>query len=321
MMTCEILGIRTEFHLSYFFLAAALILSGHSLLAASSMGFSFLHELAHAAAALMLGYTPQKISAGIFGGILHLRESVIRPRDQLIIHLAGPAFNVMAAALFFGVFLVLGHDDLRWLLQLTTANLVLGLFNLMPFYPLDGGKLFNLYLAFFFGFARAERVSQFFSRLFSFSLFLLGIYLVKYNWMNLLISALGINLAIAEKDDHSFLFYKLTQTIEQGCAGQKEKIRVCRSDASALAILRSYRPQENRLFTIVDKKGSYKGQLTEDDVLSGIYQCGIYADFSRLLAWKREQQARAQQNKAGQSAAKDGSYPDHIKCRSDRKVE
>lgn len=298
MLTCEILGIKTEFHLSYFLLAAVLSLSGHGLLAASSMGFSFLHELAHAAAAKKMGYTPQKISAGIFGGILHLREGVIRPKDQLIIHLAGPTFNAVCAALLLGTYRLLQLSALavsewQWIFMLSISNLVLAIFNLMPFYPLDGGKIVSLYLAFFLGFSKAEHISQFFSRLFSLSLFFLGIYLVKYNWMNLLISTLGINLALAERDDHSFLFYKLAKNIGTFSGEQEKKIKVCRSDASAMKVLQSYKPQESRLFTIVDRKGSYKGQLTEDDVLSGIFQCGIYADFSRLLAWKRENQNTA----------------------------
>ncbi|WP_330548589.1 site-2 protease family protein [Bacilliculturomica massiliensis] len=291
MISCRVSGIKTEFHLSYFLLVAVICIFGHCILAVASTGFSFLHELAHAAAAKKLGYTPEKISAGLFGGVLHLRESVIKPKDQLIIHLAGPLFNIVCAT---GLYSLSMFFPQPWIMELTMANLILGLFNLMPFYPLDGGKLMNLYLAFFFGFRRAEQVSKIFSRLFSLFLFLLGIYLVKYNLANLLVSALGINLAIAERDDNSFLFYKLTKNIEVGSAGREPKIRVCRNDESALKILESYKPQENRLFTVVNYKGSYKGQLTEEDVLSGIYDCGIYADFDRLLHWKRNRNRKVE---------------------------
>ena len=288
MLCFKILGIRTEFHLSYFLLVGLLCISGHCLLAAAATGFSYLHEAAHGAAAKRLGYTPEKISAGLFGGILHLRESVIKPKDQLFIHLAGPFFNAMAAGLLF--WLYQAHPR-PWVMDLLVSNLILALFNLMPFYPLDGGKLVNLYLAFFLGFRRAELVSHFFSRLFSIFLFLLGIYLVQYNLVNLLISALAVNLAIAEHDDNSFLFYKLTKNIAAGTVGREPKLMVCRSDDSAYRILSSYKPQENRLFTVVNHKGSYRGQLTEEDVIAGIYHCGIYADFHRLLRWKRDKTA------------------------------
>lgn len=291
MLHSNVFGIKTEFHFSYFLLVGVLCLFGHCLLAAASTGFSFLHELAHGAAAKKLGYTPEKISAGLFGGILHLRESVIKPKDQLLIHLAGPFFNVICAAVLFFIYI---YEPQIWIMELITANIILGLFNLMPFYPLDGGKLVNLYLAFFFGFRRAEQISQFFSKLFALFLFLLGIYLVQYNLANLLISALGINLAIAQRDDNSFLFYKLTKNIEIGSAGREAKIKVCRNDDAVVKILESYKPEENRLFTVVNHKGSYKGQLTEEDVLDGIYDCGIYADFDRLLYWKRNRNRKVE---------------------------
>ena len=164
MVSLQLFGIKIEFHASYFLLLALLGLCGNWLLALVSTGFSFLHELAHGFVAKRLGYTPQKISAGLFGGILHLRENVISPKDQLLIHLAGPFFNVFMALIGFLIYRVFPFS---WILELIISNLMLGFFNLMPFYPLDGGKLSNLYLAFLFGFRKAEQVSHFFSRLFS----------------------------------------------------------------------------------------------------------------------------------------------------------
>ena len=118
--------------------------------------------------------------------------------------------------------------------------------------------------------------------------------MVQYNLVNLLISALGMNLLIAEKNDNQFLFYKLKRNIEVGSAGRKPQIKVCKNTDTAIKILESYRPQENRLFTIVNQKGSYKGQLTESDVLAGIYDCGIYADFEHLLYWKRKKNRKVE---------------------------
>ncbi len=278
------LGIRTELSLSFFLLLFLIAMSGNSLFAFASALFSYLHELAHASAARALGYTPEKISAGLFGGVMHLREGFIRPFHELLIHLAGPSFNLItAAALFFLNQLVLS----QLLADIILANLVLGLFNLMPFYPLDGGKITKLYLSFFIGFGRAEKVSRFFSGLFSLFLFFLGIYLVQYNGMNLLVSALGINLFLAGRADRGFLFYKVAKDIRTGGPRNREKLVVCRCHTKAIKVIHSYRPMDNRIFTVVNEKGSYRGQLSEDELLAGIYDCGIYADFEKLLAQKR----------------------------------
>lgn len=287
MIRLTAFGIRTELSLSFFLLLFLIALSGNSMFAFASALFSYFHELAHASAAKALGYTPEKISAGLFGGVMHLREGFLQPFRELLIHLAGPAFNLVCAAIFFAASCLIPGVRER-AIELTMANLVLCLFNLMPFYPLDGGKIARLYLAFFIGYGHAEQVSRIFSYFFSLLLFLLGIYLVQYNRMNLLISALAVNLFLACRADNSFLFYKVAKDIEEGNRRQKEKLVVCRSDTQAVKIIHSYRPMDRRLFTVVNEKGCYRGQLTEEEMLDGVYACGIYADFDKLLARKRK---------------------------------
>ncbi|WP_206459186.1 site-2 protease family protein [Anaerovorax sp. IOR16] len=282
-------GIKTEVHYSFFLLIILVILTGNCLIAFSSAFFSLLHELAHGAVARAFGYHPQKISAGLFGGVLYLSETAIKPLHELWIHLAGPAFNILVAALLYAFSFFYWKN---WVCELILCNIILGIFNLMPFYPLDGGKIIGLYLAYFFGYGKAERFSEIFSRIFSVLLFLFGLYLVQYNLMNLLICALAVNLAMVTRADNRFLFYKLTKRIEDRRQNYKPKMVVCNQHIQAIKILQAYRPYEARLFTIVNRKGSYKGQLSEEEVLSGIYDCGIYVDFHKLLIWKRKKKQK-----------------------------
>lgn len=284
MLVFTVLGIKIELHYSFFLLLCLITLSGYSIFAVASALFSFFHELAHDRVARILGYTPEKISSGLFGGVLHIREGFIKPLDELIIHLSGPFFNLVVAALLYG-----GHTFFHysWIEPVILANIVLGMFNLMPFYPLDGGKIIALYLAIFLGYSRSNKISRLFSYLFSIFLFLLGIYLVQYNVLNLLISALAINLFVAGKQDNSFILYKVARNIEENDQTKKNKIVVCRGDIKAIRILEKYKPLENRMFTIVNEKGSYKGQLSEEELLNGIYHCGIYTDFNKLLDLKK----------------------------------
>jgi stage IV sporulation protein FB len=284
MFRFAILGTKIELHYSFFLLLCMIILSGNSEFGVASAVFSFLHEIAHKTTAKFLGYTPEKISMGLFGGILHIREGFVKPLDELLIHLAGPFFNIVTAALLYGVY---AFFPVSWIEPVILANLVLGIFNLMPFYPLDGGKIIDLYLAIFLGYGRSQKISRFFSIIFSLFLFLLGIYLVQYNVLNLLISALAINLYVASRQDNSFIFYKVSRNIEEGSKNAKSKIVVCRESVKAIKVLEKYKPMENRLFTIVNDKGSYKGQLTEEELLNGIYHCGYYADFQKLLKYKK----------------------------------
>lgn len=287
MFSLNILETKVEIHASIFILLAIIIFLENSIFAFSVVLFSFAHEIAHTITAKYLGYTPQKISFGLFGGVLHIRQGFINPKDELLIHLTGPFFNLLSATALYAAALCF---HIGWFEPLIFANILLALFNLMPFYPLDGGKIISLYFAFFLGYGRAQKFFRVLSRILTFLLFILGIYLVQYNLVNLLISILAINLYITGKQDNSFIFYKVSQNINQRPLKDREKILVCLQNAKAAKALEKCKPLDNIIFTIVSEKGSYLGQLTMDEVMDGIYSCGIYADFSKLLENKRNKE-------------------------------
>ena len=140
-----------------------------------------------------------------------------------------------------------------WLESVILANVILALFNLMPFYPLDGGKITDLYLAMFLGYGRSQKISRLFSLVFSVFLFLLGLYLIQYSLMNVFLCALAVNLYIARKQDNSFIFYKITRNIEEEKDGSPQ-IMVCKEDTKVIKVIERYKPMQNRMFTIVSDK-------------------------------------------------------------------
>jgi stage IV sporulation protein FB len=295
----NVFGIR--FEISWIFIAviigmAFLQSSLYAVLTAVSV---IMHECAHLCAAKAFGYTPEKISLGVFGGVLHVKEQFLRPRQELLIHLSGPAFSLLLAGLFYCLYQkVSGHPVI---IDLLAANLVVGMFNLLPFYPLDGGKVTRLYMAFFLGYGRAIRISRIISVLFCILLFFLGIYLVQYNEFNVILCGLALNLLIITKRESSFILYQTIQTVEAGSrvksgggkpeTGPRKKnapdrMVVCRMSERPYKHIKSYKPTENRLFTIVNNQGNFRGQLSETELLEGIYDCGIYADFEKILSIK-----------------------------------
>jgi len=100
----------------------------------------FLHEAAHAAAALALRGRRALVTIWPWGGVAHVPRGA-GPR-QALIALAGPAANLVAAGVLFlagaRATLDLGGAPLPDLL--VTANVVMGLGNLVPLRPLDGGR-------------------------------------------------------------------------------------------------------------------------------------------------------------------------------------
>lgn len=102
-----------------------------------------LHELSHAAVARRLGLRIAGITLFIFGGVAEMLDMPARPRDEALIAAAGPAMSLMLAGLAALLSMPFPDDGVAAVLlsYLAAVNLVLALFNLVPGFPLDGGRL------------------------------------------------------------------------------------------------------------------------------------------------------------------------------------
>jgi Zn-dependent protease len=154
-------GIDTYVHASFLLLVAWSVWaswSGAGTGLAVVMGVTFLlavfasvllHELGHALVARRYGVATRRIILSPIGGIAQLEGMPRRPRQELAVALAGPAVNfVLAAGLWLLAPLLAGAPIMSTLLgSVMLANLGLGLFNLVPAFPMDGGRALRAVLA------------------------------------------------------------------------------------------------------------------------------------------------------------------------------
>jgi Zn-dependent protease/CBS domain-containing protein len=102
-----------------------------------------LHEFSHSVVAARNGLPIRKITLFIFGGVAQMERDVDNPVLELKMAAAGPAMSVVLAAVFFGIAkLVAGHEFVFLLAQsLYRINLIVLVFNMVPGFPLDGGRI------------------------------------------------------------------------------------------------------------------------------------------------------------------------------------
>jgi Zn-dependent protease len=100
-----------------------------------------LHELGHSWVAIRKGCHVREIMLLPIGGVAKMDSIPSRPMDELLVAAAGPLTSFVLAALFNWL------GDFAFLfISLRNVNLMLGLFNLLPSFPMDGGRIFRAFM-------------------------------------------------------------------------------------------------------------------------------------------------------------------------------
>lgn len=171
-------GITVRLHMTFLLLLAFIALGGFidegvrgAAWALSLVCLIFLcialHELGHGVVAQQLGVEVKSITLLPIGGVAALKSIPENPWHEIAITLAGPVVNAVIATLllpFTGLpahlfFITMPHDVAGLLEAIVTANITLFLFNFIPAFPMDGGRLLRAVLALVVPYGRATAVA------------------------------------------------------------------------------------------------------------------------------------------------------------------
>lgn len=215
----------------------------------------FLHELAHLFVAVKRGYKLKYFSANMFGFSISLDEA-IQDRDNFAINIAGPMMN-LTLSLLCSVLFICVPASYPILCQFFVANLVLAFFNLLPIYPLDGGKIFKGIFKTEKAYRRADKIVRCCLIVIFAIMFICSIF-KECNWFFL---SFTVFFACAKPDESpNFKLFKHKQA-------KFQKIVILKADAqdSLFDLLKHI---DNKHFTIFYCADCIKQYFDEDSVVA-----------------------------------------------------
>jgi len=188
----RLMGVPIRLHFTFVLLLICLVVIGlssnqspgnYTLFVLAVIASVLLHELGHAFVSSLYGIRTLEIVMYPIGGVARL-ERPPKPREEFWIALTGPAVNITIAALIFAVlysqnrainlFALVQPSDTNLADRIALANLILGGFNLLPAFPMDGGRMLRAILSHLKSEYEATRIATWSGRMLAISMGLYG---------------------------------------------------------------------------------------------------------------------------------------------------
>ncbi|HEY8031890.1 MAG TPA: site-2 protease family protein [Methylocella sp.] len=231
-----------------------------------------LHEFGHILMARRFGIeTPEVILLPI-GGVALMPRMPQKPSQELAVAIAGPMVNIVIALLLFLVLGTIQPDDLTriddprvsFLARLAVANVFLVVFNMIPAFPMDGGRVLRALLAMKLGGARATRVAAFIGQAFAFALGFLGLF------GNPLLVFIAIFVYIAAAGEaRQAAFNEASRGLSVGDA-METRFNTISIDANLAAAIETLLATAQHEFPVVDAFGKPVGLVVREDIISAL---------------------------------------------------
>ncbi len=278
MFIGKIAGVKLRFNLLFLAICILYICLGLGLEILIIVVSVILHELAHLIVALLLGIRFLEIELLPFGGQAKVEDFTgLEPSKEICIAIAGPLCSLSICAVFYFFSLPFYPQAISYLIKI---NLLLGLFNLLPALPLDGGRVLRASLSPLVGFRKATSICAIIGKILAIIIAGYGgylIYVANYGVNFIIIGVLLYWAAYREKNLLMFAFMRYLIN-KQGELGRKgflggEQV-ISKKDTLIKDILHTSRPITYMLVFIVDDDNNVIGVKTEAELIETLLQKG-----------------------------------------------
>ena len=247
-----------------------------------------LHELGHALAARRYGITTPDITLLPIGGLARLSRMPDNPTEEIVIAVAGPAVNVVIAGVLilflgaridFAAMAEIENPAYGFLARLAAVNIFLVLFNIIPAFPMDGGRVLRAVLAYRLGRRRATEIAAVIGQGLAFVFGFLG--LIGGNPILVFIAIFVYLAAQAEAGEVSLTDAARRYTVDHAMVRSFETLGPWATVSDAAdALLRTTQHE----FPVVDGGGRLRGMLTREAMIQALKARGPATPVIEIMA-------------------------------------
>jgi stage IV sporulation protein FB len=251
------------------------LLTGYFIELITLFGIVFIHEMGHVAAAKGLGWRIKEVQLLPFGGVVEVDEQGnISAWEETIVALAGPLQNGIMV-LFAIMMHKWGGWNNEWSSYFMQANLMIGLFNLLPVLPLDGGKIMQSFFSLLFNYYRTILYCTWLS--ITMSILIIVVSILQFSSVGIQLNLLMIGLFLLFANGYQlrniqyqyirFLMHReirASKMIERGI--NAHPIIVQRSE-KIKEIMRLFMREQYHLIYVINERGVIQAVFSEQQII------------------------------------------------------
>lgn len=232
-----------------------------------------IHEAMHLAVCILLKERPEKLSLNIWGMNLVIKNTA-DTKKAFIIWASGPIFSLFVFAVFF----LLGKYN-----YFMYANLCIGIINLVPALPLDGGMLLNILLSCSLGIIKAEKIMRTLSSFVCLASFSLCVLCIIWGTPVISFFIFTIMLALSQKHWQNQALVS-RKNVFSGQVQSKKRFRLVSlgSQSTLLEAAEMISPSYTLIIAVFEE-GKFLGVITQDDFLKVLKNYGLHSSIGKCI--------------------------------------
>jgi Zn-dependent protease/CBS domain-containing protein len=270
-------GIPIELHITFILLIAAVFVLFYPdfyffILILFLFVFVVFHELAHSVVARHFGIKVRKIVLYPLGGVSEIEEVPDNPRIEWRLAIAGPLMSFVIGGVLLGLSQLISVEVPaaslapsivtagNLVLDLAVLNLILGAFNLIPAFPMDGGRVFRALLAERMKFSDATKYAAYIGRLFGIGMVVVGVF---YDFWFILIGVF-IYIGASEEAEQTIVSTNLAGVrVKDVMQSEVGAVQPEATLAEAMEVMFKARYHD----ALVEKEGIFQGVVSWDEIM------------------------------------------------------